>query len=79
MSSKYSTTSKEYHKEYYKKYRDTLKYRRDCAKNCKLSEDVIAWKVAMLGNPNCFYPFAKPFDISGTSAPLSCGWAIKNS
>lgn len=67
MSSKYSTTSKEYHKEYYKKYKDMLKYNRDLNKTCKVSEDVVAWKVMMENNPNCFYPFAKPLDISTTS------------
>lgn len=67
MSSKYSTTSKAYHKEYYQKYKDTLKYRRELIKICKVSEDVIAWKVAMLSNPYCFYPFANPLDISATS------------
>jgi len=73
MSSKYSTTSKEYHKEYYKRFRDTLKYRRELAKNCKLTVDVVNWKIMMENNPNCFYPFANPLDISGTSAPSSCG------
>jgi hypothetical protein len=67
MSSKYPTTSKEYHKEYYKKYKDMLKYKRDLNKTCKVSEDVISWKVMMENNPNCFYPFAKPLDMSATS------------
>jgi|694.fasta_scaffold14676_14 hypothetical protein len=74
MSSKYPTTSKEYHKEYYKKYKDMLKYKRDCAKNCKVSEDVVSWKAMMEANPNCFYPFANPLDISTnspSSSPLS--------
>lgn len=67
MSSKYPTTSKEYHKEYYKKYKDMLKYKRELNKTCKVSEDVVSWKVMMEANPNCFYPFAKPLDISATS------------
>lgn len=83
MSSKYSTTSKDYHRDYYRKYKDTLKYRRDCVKNSKVSEDIIAWKVAMLNNPNCFYPFANPLDISTTSvnstSPSPSLEAIKNS
>jgi len=75
MSSKYPTTSKEYHKEYYKKYKDMLKYKRDLNKTCKVSEDVMSWKVMMENNPNCFYPFAKPLDISATSikSTSSCG------
>jgi len=69
MSSKYPTTSKEYHKEYYKKYKDMLKYKRELNKTCKVSEDVVSWKMMMENNPNCFYPFAKaiPLDISATS------------
>jgi len=70
MSSKYPTTSKEYHKEYYKKYKDMLKYKRELNKTCKVSEDVVSWKVMMENNPNCFYPFAKPLDIS-TNSPSS--------
>jgi hypothetical protein len=66
MSSKYSTTSKDYHRDYYLKYKDTLKYRRDCVKISKVSEDIIAWKTMMEANPNCFYPFA-PLDISTAS------------
>ena len=80
MSSKYSTTSKDYHRDYYRKYKDTLKYRRDCVKNSKVSEDIIAWKTMMEGNPNCFYPFANPLDISTTSTPSSSPTeTIKNS
>lgn len=70
MSSKYPTTSKEYHKEYYKKYKDALKYKRELNKTCKVSEDVVSWKMMMENNPNCFYPFAKPLDIS-TNSPSS--------
>jgi hypothetical protein len=75
MSSKYPTNSKAYHKEYYKKHRIMLKYKRDLNKTCKVSEDVVAWKVMMEKNPNCFYPFANPLDISGASidSTSSCG------
>ena len=82
MSSKYSTTSKDYHRDYYRKYKDTLKYRRDCVKSSKVSEDIIAWKKMMEANPNCFYPFA-PLDISTTSVNSTSSSpsleAIKNS
>jgi hypothetical protein len=71
MSSKYPTTSKEYHKEYYKKYKDMLKYKRELNKTCKVSEDVVSWKMMMEANPNCFYPFANPLDISTNSTPSS--------
>lgn len=77
MSSKYPTTSKEYHKEYYKKYKDMLKYKRDLAKNCKVSEDVVSWKVMMENNPNCFYPFANPLDISATSIDSSSSCSLE--
>jgi hypothetical protein len=73
MSSKYSTNSKEYHKEYYKKHRIMLKYKRDLNKPTNVSEDVVAWKVMMQANPNCFYPFAKSFDCSTNSLSSSCG------
>ena len=80
MSSKYPTTSKEYHKEYYKRYKDVLKCKREFNKTCKITEDVIAWKVMMEGNPNCFYPFAKPLDTSTNSTPSSSPTeVIKNS
>lgn len=77
MSSKYPTTSKEYHKEYYKKYKDALKYKRELNKTCKVSEDVVTWKVMMKANPNCFYPFAKPLDTSTTSIPSSSPTEVK--
>jgi len=71
MNSKYSTTHKEYHKDYYKRYKATLKYRRELAKNSKVTEDIIAWKLMMENNPNCFYPFANPLDISANPLDIS--------
>jgi hypothetical protein len=59
-ASRHPTTSKEYHREYYKKYKDMILYRRTQAKECKLTEDVLAWKANMLNNPHAFFPFYQP-------------------
>jgi hypothetical protein len=72
MNSKYSTKSKEYHKEYYNRYKDMLMYRRAQAKERKLTEDVIAWKIMMESNPHAFYPFYEPSGVLTIPDISSC-------
>jgi hypothetical protein len=46
-------------------------YRRIQAKECKLTEDVLAWKVNMLNNPHAFFPFYQPPKTGITSPDIS--------
>ena len=72
MNCEYSTKSKEYHKAYYKRYRDMLMYRRLQAKERKLTEDVIAWKIMMESNPYAFYPFYESSSVLTIPDISSC-------
>lgn len=60
----YFTTPKDYHKEYYKKNRLSMKAKRDAEKSSKLTQEVIDWKNAKLKDPYALFPF---YDGKGTA------------
>lgn len=53
----YFTLPKNYHKEYYKKNRDILKYKRELMKATKITDEVINWKKIKEADPYALYPF----------------------
>ena len=75
----YFSTPRDYHKEYYKKNRLTMKYKRDLEKASKLTQEVLDWKNAKLKDPYALFPFydgSGTLDISNTSS-VSVVSAIK--
>jgi len=64
MNYLYFTTPKDYHKEYYKKNRLTMKYKRDLEKASKLTQEVLDWKKTKEADPYALYPF---YDGKGTA------------
>jgi len=68
------TTPKDYHKEYYKKNRLVMKYKRDLEKACKLTQEVLDWKKTKLADPYALFPFYNgkgASDISINATPSS--------
>ena len=74
------TTPKDYHKEYYKKNRITMKYKRDLEKASKLTQEVLDWKNAKLADPYALFPFYDgkgTLDISINAIPSSLPTSTK--
>lgn len=70
----YFTTPKDYHKEYYKKNRLTMKAKRDALIASKLTQEVLDWKKAKEKDPYALFPFYDgkgTADISSNSVPSS--------
>lgn len=71
----YFTTPKDYHKEYYKRNRLTMKYKRDLEKSSKLTQEVLDWKKAKEKDLYALFPFYEGTrgvqDTSHNSTPSS--------
>lgn len=53
----YFTTPKDYHKEYYKKNRLSMKAKRDAENAYKLTQEVLDWKKTKEKDPYALFPF----------------------
>lgn len=75
MNYLFFTTPKDYHKEYYKKNRDILKYKRELIKATKITDEVMDWKKNKEADPYALYPFYEGSrgvpDISANGIPAS--------
>lgn len=71
----YFTTPNTYHKEYYKKNRLAMKYKRDLQNASKLTQEVLDWKKSKLTDPYALFPFYEGprvvLDTSVNSTPSS--------